>query len=132
MTNNITKCPQRLNLVTILLKYYIINDKRHILVLSKTKQYLRDIEDKIKKAKNNGADLILFPENCGFMGNGKEMLSNAFSEADHPVFLNAKIAAKNYNINEIEMKNFRDKLQDYLINKSTIYLFFHFGRVNTD
>lgn len=53
MTNNITKCPQRLNLVTILLKYYIINDKRHILVLSKTKQYLRDIEDKIKKDLNN-------------------------------------------------------------------------------
>lgn len=60
---------------------------------------IKFIEDKIKKAKNNGADLILFPENCGFMGNGKEMLSNAFSEADHPVFLNAKIAAKNYNIN---------------------------------
>jgi hypothetical protein len=40
--------------------------------------------------------------------------------------------SKNYNINEIEIKNFRDKLQDYLINNSTIYLFFDviFGKLN--
>ncbi|MBH88182.1 MAG: hypothetical protein CMJ12_03380 [Pelagibacterales bacterium] len=56
------------------------------------------IEDKIKKAKYNGADLILFPENCGYMGNGNDMLSNAYKEADHPVLINARKAAKTYNI----------------------------------
>ena len=60
---------------------------------------IKFIESRIKEAKNNGAHLILFPENCGFMGNGKEMFANAFNEADHPVLINATKSAKNYNIN---------------------------------
>lgn len=40
--------------------------------------------------------------------------------------------SKNYINNEIEKKHFRDKLQDFLINNSTIYLFFDiiFGKIN--
>ena len=49
MISNITKCPNRLALISMILRYFIINDKRHILVLSDRIQYLRDIEEKIKK-----------------------------------------------------------------------------------
>ena len=39
----------------------------------------------------------------------------------------------NYNDNEIEIKNFRDKLQDFLVNNSSIYLFFDviLGKLNS-
>ena len=39
---------------------------------------IKFIEDNIIKAKNNNADLIVFPENCGFMGRGSEMFTNAY------------------------------------------------------
>ena len=41
--------------------------------------------------------------------------------------------SKNYNDNEIEIKNFRDKLQDFLVNNSSIYLFFDviLGKLNS-
>ena len=48
MISNITQCPKRLALISMILRFFIITDKRHILVLSDRIQYLRDIEDKIK------------------------------------------------------------------------------------
>jgi superfamily II DNA or RNA helicase len=48
MISNITQCPKRIALISMILRYFIITDKRHILVLSDRIQYLRDIEDKIK------------------------------------------------------------------------------------
>ena len=60
---------------------------------------IKFIEDNIIKAKQNNADLIVFPENCGFMGRGPEMLTNAYEEAAHPVLIASRIAANNNNIN---------------------------------
>ena len=60
---------------------------------------IKFIEDNIIKAKNNNADLIVFPENCGFMGRGPEMFANAYEEAAHPVLIASRIAANNNNIN---------------------------------
>ena len=60
---------------------------------------IKFIEDNIIKAKKNNADLIVFPENCGFMGRGSEMLANAYEEAAHPVLIASRIAANNNNIN---------------------------------
>ena len=48
MISNITQCPTRLKLISIILRYFI-KDKRHILVLSDRIQYLRDIEEQINK-----------------------------------------------------------------------------------
>ena len=60
---------------------------------------IKFIEDNIIKAKKNNADLIVFPENCGFMGRGPEMFTNAYEEAAHPVLIASRIAANNNNIN---------------------------------
>ena len=60
---------------------------------------IKFIEDNIIKAKKNNADLIVFPENCGFMGRGSEMFANAYEEAAHPVLIASRIAAKNNDIN---------------------------------
>ena len=60
---------------------------------------IKFIEDNIIKAKHNNVDLIVFPENCGFMGRGSEMFANAYEEADHPVLIASRIAANNNNIN---------------------------------
>ena len=60
---------------------------------------IKFIEDSIIKAKKNNADLIVFPENCGFMGRGSEMFTNAYEEAAHPVLIASRIAANNNNIN---------------------------------
>jgi len=60
---------------------------------------IKFIEDNIIKAKKNNADLIVFPENCGFMGRGSEMFANAYEEAAHPVLTASRIAANNNNIN---------------------------------
>ena len=60
---------------------------------------IKFIEDNIVKAKKNNADLIVFPENCGFMGRGSEMFTNAYEEAAHPVLIASRIAANNNNIN---------------------------------
>ncbi len=54
---------------------------------------IKTIQDNINIAKNNGAEFILFPENCGFMGKGTEMLSNAYEESMHPVLIAAREAA---------------------------------------
>ena len=51
---------------------------------------IKFIKDFTKVAKNNGADLVLFPENCGFMGRGDEMQSNAYEESFHPVLIASK------------------------------------------
>jgi predicted amidohydrolase len=59
---------------------------------------IKNIQDNIKAAKNDGADFILFPENCGFMGKGVEMLSNAFEESSHPVLIAAREAANKHGI----------------------------------
>ena len=53
MISNLVQCPKRIALISMLLRYFIIHDKRHILVLSERIQYLRDIEDKIKKDLDN-------------------------------------------------------------------------------
>ena len=60
---------------------------------------IKFIEGSIIKAKKNNADLIVFPENCGFMGRGSEMFANAYEEAAHPVLIASRIAANNNNIN---------------------------------
>ena len=60
---------------------------------------IKFIEDNIIKAKKNNADLIVFPENCGFMGRGSEMFTNAYVEVAHPVLIASRIAANNNNIN---------------------------------
>ena len=60
---------------------------------------IKFIEDSIIKAKKNNADLIVFPENCGFMGRGSEMFANAYEEVAHPVLIASRIAANNNNIN---------------------------------
>jgi superfamily II DNA or RNA helicase len=57
MISNITKCPKRLALISTILRFFIIKDKRHILVLSDRIQYLRDIEEKINK--DLGEDVLL-------------------------------------------------------------------------
>jgi superfamily II DNA or RNA helicase len=49
MISNITKCPKRLALISMILRFFIIKDKRNILVLSDRIQYLRDIEEQINK-----------------------------------------------------------------------------------
>lgn len=59
---------------------------------------IKFIEDSIKEAKNNGADLVLFPENCGFMGRGVDMLANACEEENHPTLIASRKAAKKNNI----------------------------------
>ena len=60
---------------------------------------IKFIEGSIIKAKKNNADLIVFPENCGFMGRGSEMFANAYEEDAHPVLIASRIAANNNNIN---------------------------------
>ena len=60
---------------------------------------IKFIEDNIIKAKKNNADLIVFPENCGFMGRGSEMFANAYEETAHPVLIASRIAANNNDIN---------------------------------
>lgn len=59
---------------------------------------IQSILNGIKKAKKYKADIVLFPENCGYMGRGAEMLSNASEEAHHPTLLSAKTAALKYSI----------------------------------
>ena len=59
---------------------------------------IKFIEDSIKEAKNNGADLVLFPENCGFMGRGVDMLANACEEESHPTLIASRKAAKKNHI----------------------------------
>ena len=54
---------------------------------------IKTIQDNINIAKNNGAEFILFPENCGFMGKGTEMLSNAYEESMNTVLIAAREAA---------------------------------------
>ncbi len=49
MISNIIKCPKRLAIMSMILRYFVIKDKRHVLVLSERIQYLRDIEAKIRK-----------------------------------------------------------------------------------
>lgn len=56
------------------------------------------ISNSIIKAKNNFADIVLFPENCGFMGPGKLMFDNARYEKSHLVLKSSKELAKKYNI----------------------------------
>ena len=59
---------------------------------------IQSILNGIKKAKKYKADIVLFPENCGYMGRGDEMLSNASEELHHPTLLSAKTAALKYSI----------------------------------
>ena len=49
MISNIVKCPKRLAVMSMILRYFVVKDKRHVLVLSERIQYLRDIEAKIRK-----------------------------------------------------------------------------------
>lgn len=53
MISNIVQCPKRIALISMLLRHFIIKDKRHILVLSERIQYLHDIKDKILNDLNN-------------------------------------------------------------------------------
>jgi len=56
------------------------------------------ISNSIIKAKNNYADIVLFPENCGFMGPGKLMFDNASFEKSHLVLKSSRELAKKNNI----------------------------------
>ena len=59
---------------------------------------IKSILNGIKEAKTNKADIVLFPENCGYMGRGFEMIANASVESRHPTLLATKEAAKKYSI----------------------------------
>ncbi len=56
------------------------------------------ISNSIIKAKDNRADIVLFPENCGFMGPGKLMFDNARFEKSHLVLKSSTKLAKKNNI----------------------------------
>lgn len=50
MISNIIKCQDRLFIICKLLEFFIVKDKRHILVLSERIQYLKDIEKVLQKS----------------------------------------------------------------------------------
>ena len=54
---------------------------------------IKSILNGIRKAKEYKADIVLFPENCAFMGRGAETLAAAAEESEHPTLLAAKEAA---------------------------------------
>ncbi len=56
------------------------------------------IKKNIALAKNENADLVLFPENCGYMGPGKLMQENAQEEENHIVLKSAQKSAKDNEI----------------------------------
>ena len=51
---------------------------------------IKSILNGIKEAKKNKADIVLFPENCGYIGRGFEMIANASVESRHPTLLATK------------------------------------------
>jgi len=59
---------------------------------------IKSIAINIKKAAENNAKIVLFPENCSFMGPGKDMLKNAHYEKTHPTLRIAIKLAYKYNI----------------------------------
>ena len=73
----------------------------------------------ITLAKNEKADFVLFPENCGYMGPGKLMQDNAQEEVSHLVLQSAQKCAKEKNIfvllGSIAVKN---KNRRKLVNRS--------------
>mgnify|MGYP001487629249 CR=1 FL=1 len=52
----------------------------------------------IKKAVKSNAKIVLFPENCSFMGPGKVMFKNAYYENVHPTLRMARELANKYKI----------------------------------
>ena len=59
---------------------------------------IKSILNGIRKAKEHKADIVLFPENCAFMGRGSETLAAATEESKHPALLAAREAALKYSI----------------------------------
>ena len=59
---------------------------------------IKSIVNEIRKAKEYKADIVLFPENCAFMGRGSETLAAATEESKHPALLAAREAALKYAI----------------------------------
>jgi len=59
---------------------------------------IKSISISIEKAAKNNAKIVLFPENCSFMGSGKVMLENAYYEKTHPTLRVARELANKYNI----------------------------------
>ncbi|MDB3955841.1 carbon-nitrogen hydrolase family protein [Alphaproteobacteria bacterium] len=59
---------------------------------------IKSILNGIRKAKEYKADIVLFPENCAFMGRGSETLATATEESKHPALLAAREAALKYSI----------------------------------
>jgi superfamily II DNA or RNA helicase len=47
MITNICKCPKRISLISSIIRFLIINDKRHVLVLSERVQYVKDIHQRV-------------------------------------------------------------------------------------
>ena len=62
------------------------------------KKNISFMTESILQAKSKSSDLVLFPENCGYMGPGKMMRSNATLEKNHPVLNMAINYAKKYSI----------------------------------
>jgi predicted amidohydrolase len=46
---------------------------------------IKSILNGIRKAKEYKADIVLFPENCAFMGRGAETFAAATEESEHPI-----------------------------------------------
>ena len=59
---------------------------------------IKSISINIKKAVKSNAKIVLFPENCSFMGPGKVMFKNAYYENVHPTLRMARELANKYNI----------------------------------
>ncbi|MDB9761856.1 carbon-nitrogen hydrolase family protein [Alphaproteobacteria bacterium] len=87
---------------------------------------IKSILNGIRKAKKYKADIVLFPENCAFMGRGAEILATATEESKHPTLLAAKEAALKYSIYVLlgsiavyPSKKYKNKLvnRSLLINK---------------
>ena len=62
------------------------------------KKNISFMTESILQAKSKSSDLVLFPENCGYMGPGKMMRLNATLEKNHPVLNMAINYAKKYSI----------------------------------
>ena len=91
---------------------------------------INHITDSIVRAKSKKADIVLFPENCGYMGPGKMMKAHATSEKNHLVLKKAKDYAKKYSISVLlgsiaVLKTKHEKLK--MVNRS--YFINHMGEI---
>ena len=87
MINNIIQCPERIALISIIIRYFIINDNRHILVLSDRIQYLRNIENKIKSDLSN-----ILPFKIGYYIGGMKQCERKETETSNLILASYSMA----------------------------------------